>query len=100
VPLITATPQPQGVAPLADVFEVTGINIRMAEAAVTIYWRKALKGAGAQQGEIARGAHVEPLSVLAGLFPSGAKTYFQNLKELAYQRLQQAGVFPAAGVLS
>jgi len=100
VPLTAATPQPQGVAPLADVFEVTGINIRLAEGAVTIYWRKALKGVGSQQEEVARGAYDEPLSVLAGLFPSGTKSYFQNFKELAYQRLQQAGVFPVAGVLS
>ena len=95
MPITTAEPQPVSDAPTADLFEVTGINIRAVEGTVTIYWKKSLRGEGGLVSETARGAHVEASSILGALSPDGAKTYYQNLKELAYARLQEAGVFPA-----
>jgi hypothetical protein len=80
--------------PKADLFEVTGINIRVAEGTVTIYWRKSLRVEGGAATEVARGSHVEQAATLGAMFPDGSRSYHQNLKELAYGRLQAAGVFP------
>ncbi len=98
MPITTAAPLPVSEAPTADLFEVTGINIRVAEGTVTTYWKKSLRGESGQATETARGAHVEAASGLGDLSPDGAKTYYQNLKEMAYARLQAAGVFPAGAL--
>lgn len=98
--MTVSTPVPVGTAPVADLFEVTGIVIRPLEGNVTVHWRKCLRGPDGEVLEVAHGAHLEPLATLGAQFPNGSKSHFQNIKELAYQRLQSAGVFPVTGTLS
>ena len=94
MPLTTDTPQPAGPVPEADLFEVTGINIRCEQGTVSIYWRKSLRGEGDARIPVSYGTHVEKADVLGALNPDGGKTYYENLTALAYARLQAAGVFP------
>ncbi|MEX0763226.1 MAG: hypothetical protein WD208_03150 [Dehalococcoidia bacterium] len=95
MPLITNTPERIADAPTADHFEVTGINIRYEEGTVTFYWRRSLRQPNDQPPRaVDRGAHTEDHAVLAGLLPDGSKSYFENLKSLAYARMQATGIFP------
>ena len=100
MPLTVETPVPERDAPVADLFEVTGITIRPADGTVTLSWRKRLRGTSGAPADIASGSHVVSASVLGERHPDGEKTYHQNLKELSYGLLQEAGVFPPEGSLT
>ena len=94
MPLTTASPVEAVPAVEADIFEVTGINIRNEQGTVTIYWRKSRSQAEGDPLVVATGSHDVDASALGALYPDASKTYYENLKGLAYQVLQAEGVFP------
>ena len=94
MPLTTDSPVEAVPARQADFFEVTGINVRVAEGSVAIYWRKSLSQAEGDQQVVETGSHLVDAGTLGALYPDGDMTYYENLKALAYQVLQDEGVFP------
>ncbi|MBM3956574.1 MAG: hypothetical protein FJ313_00805 [Gemmatimonadetes bacterium] len=94
MPLTTGSPVEAVPAREADIFEVTGINIRNEDGTVTIYWRKSLSQEGGEPQVVETGPYTTDAAGLGALYPDGSKTYYENLKALAYQVLQDAGVFP------
>ena len=94
MPLTTDAPVEAVPARQADVFEVTGIGIRVEEATVTIYWRKSLSQAEGQPQVVETGSQSADAGLLGALYPDGGTTYYENLKSLAYEMLQSEGVFP------
>ena len=100
MPLTVEVLVPEREAPMADLFEVTGMTIRPTEGTVTLSWRKRLRGSVGAVIDVASGSHVVSAAILGERRPDGEKTYHQNLKELAYGLLQEAGVFPDGGSLT
>ena len=94
MPLTTDVPVEAVPAAQADIFEVTGINIRNAQGTVTIYWRRLLSQTEGEAHLIDTGSHTADAGPLGALYPDGNVTYYENLKSLAYQILQTDGVFP------
>ena len=94
MPLTTDPPVEAVPARQADVFEVTGINIRNEQGTVTIYWRKSLSQAESDPQVVETGSHSADAGALGALYPDGGMTYHENLKGLAYEMLQSEGVFP------
>ena len=94
MPLTTESPVEAVPARQADVFEVTGINIRSEQGAVTIYWRKSLSQGEGASLVVETGSLDADGATLGALYPDGGQTYYENLKGLAYQVLQSEGVFP------
>lgn len=94
MPLTTDPPVGAVPAREADIFEVTGINIRNEQGTVTIYWRKSLSQAEGDPEVVETGSHHADAGALGSLYPDGELTYYENLKALAYQVLQDEGIFP------
>jgi len=94
MPLTTETPVEAVPAVQADLFEVTGINVRNEEGTVTIYWRKLLSQEVGDPQVVESGSHSADASALGSLYPDGGMTYYENLKGLAYEMLQSESVFP------
>ena len=94
MPITVESPVEVVPARRADVFEVTGINIRSDEGTVTVYWRKSLTQAEGGPQVVEAGSLDADADALGALYPDGDRTYYDNLKDLAYQVLQSEGVFP------
>ena len=94
MPLTIETPVEAVPARQADVFRVTGINIRVEQGTVTIYWRKSLSQTEGDPQAVETGSFDAGADALGALYPDGDRTYYDNLKDLAYQVLQSEGVFP------
>ena len=94
MPLTTDSPVEAAPARQADYFEVTGINVRVEEGSVAIYWRKSLSQAEGDPQVVETGSHLADAGTLGNLYPDADLTYYENLKDLAYQVLQSEGVFP------
>ena len=94
MPLTVESPVEAVAARHADVFQVTGINIRNEQGTVTIYWRKSLSQTEGQPQVVETGSHSADAGALGALHPDGDRTFHENLKGLAYEVLQSEGVFP------
>ena len=94
MPITVESPVDVVPARQADVFEVTGINIRNEQGTVTIYWRKSLSQAEGGPQVVETGSLDADAGSLGALYPDGDRTFYDNLKALAYQVLQTEGVFP------
>ena len=92
MPLTTTAPV-SVVSILADKFEVTDININARANTITVVWQAFLAGALVRGDSLTVSA-----ASYAALKPSGTKTYYENLKALAYKIGQDTGVFPAGTV--
>jgi len=94
MPITVESPVEVAPARRADVFEVTGINIRSEQGTVTIYWSKSLSQTSGDPQVVETGNLDADAGALGALYPDGNRTYYDNLKNLAYQVLQSEGVFP------
>ena len=94
MPLTVESPVEAVAARHADVFQVTGINIRNEQGTVTIYWCKSLSQAEGDPQVVQTGSLDADAGALGALYPDGDRTFYENLKGLAYQVLQSEGVFP------
>ncbi len=94
MPLTKDTPVQVAPASEADIFEITGIGVRVEDELVTIYWRKSLSQGEGDPLIVETGAWHADAGMLGALYPDGDMTYYDNLKALAYQVLQSEGVFP------
>ena len=100
MPLITDS---QVAVRQADHFEVFEIDILVEPPQLRIYWRKSTQrrdndGFVIGVTEVESGATIVPADVLATENPDGTKTWYENIKTLAYRLLQEDGEFPPGTV--